>query len=97
MLSAGIWAVWREKPEDQWLHSFAILTRDAGRVSSAVHDREPKILPPDRWEAWLTGSAEEAGAVLVDVPEPPLSFHPVSRAVNSWKGQGPGLIESIDL
>jgi len=46
--------LWDEAPTDQGdVFSFAILTRQAGPDMRAIHDREPVVLPPDAWDAWL--------------------------------------------
>jgi putative SOS response-associated peptidase YedK len=48
---AGIWDEART-PEGDVL-SFAILTRPAGPDMQAIHEREPVVLGPDEWDAWL--------------------------------------------
>lgn len=38
------------------LLSAAMLTRAPGKRMSSIHDREPVILEPDDWQAWLDGA-----------------------------------------
>jgi len=48
---AGLWDCANLPEGDIW--SFAILTRDAGPDMAAIHDREPVVLHPEQWDAWL--------------------------------------------
>ncbi|WP_235075846.1 SOS response-associated peptidase [Asticcacaulis sp. AC460] len=48
---AGIWDEARTPEGD--VFSFAILTRPAGPDMQAIHEREPVVLGPDEWDAWL--------------------------------------------
>ena len=48
---AGLWDCADLTEGTIW--SFALLTRDAGADMSAIHDREPVVLHPDQWDAWL--------------------------------------------
>lgn len=36
--------------------SVAMLTREPGPRMKAIHDREPVVLEPETWQAWLDGS-----------------------------------------
>lgn len=92
MMFAGLWEGWRPTPEADWLHTYTIVTGEPGRVSSNVHDRQPVILPPDLWDVWMTGSADEGSAVLAAVPEATLTYHAVTKAVNSARNDGPELV-----
>ena len=49
------------------------------------------------WEQWLTGTPEEASALLAEAPEAELVYHQVSKAVSSPKSQGEHLVEPIEL
>lgn len=93
---AGLWEQWRT-PEDSLLETCTILTGAAGTVAGKIHDRQPVILPPTRWSDWCKGTQDEARSVLDDLPEAPLAFHPVSRAVGSPRNQGAELIEPLAL
>ena len=97
MMFAGLWEGWRASPEADWLHTFTILTGEPGKVSGDLHDREPVILPPDLWEVWVEGTADEAGAVLAAVPEAALAYHPVSKAMNSPSFKSVAAVEAIPM
>jgi putative SOS response-associated peptidase YedK len=50
----GFAAIWDEVDcFEGGLFSFAILTRAAGGQMSAIHDREPIVLPRDVWSDWI--------------------------------------------
>lgn len=95
MMFAGLWEGWRASPDDDWLHTYTIVTGEPGKVSADIHQRQPVILPPDLWRVWMTGAPDEASAVLAAVPEAELAYHPVTKAVNSSRNQGSGLVEPI--
>ncbi len=98
VMFAGLWEVWRPPGEDaDWLHTFTILTGEPGKVSGDIHDRQPVILPPEQWMTWLNGTPDEAAEILCDVPEAPLAYHAVSKAVGSPRNKGPELVQPIDL
>ena len=63
-----------------------------------IHDRQPVILDPGAYDAWLdpaTPSAE-AKACSARNLDGELQFHRVSRTVNSVKNQGGDCIEPIN-
>lgn len=39
-----------------WLLSAAMLTREPGPAMAKIHDREPVVIEPDQFAAWLDGS-----------------------------------------
>lgn len=94
MFFAGMWET-RDDGAGGELLTYTIITRDADPVISGVHDRMPLILPPELLPDWLHGSVEQAGALMAAVPEPPLVFHPVDRAVGNPRNTGPQLVEPI--
>ncbi len=50
----GFAAIWDEAGlVEGELLSFAILTRPAGPDMAAIHEREPVILPVERWDDWM--------------------------------------------
>lgn len=81
------------------------LARDVGaigirlddEVGRAIHDRQPVILPPDLWQAWMADTVDEASAVLAAAPEAELVYHPVTKAVGSPKNNRPELVEAIPV
>lgn len=97
VLFAGLWEPWRSPGAEDWTRSFTIITGAPGKVSGDIHDRQPVIVPPDIIEAWLTAPAADALQLLASVPEAPLQYYPVPKAVGSPRNKGPELVESIAL
>ncbi|MBO3089060.1 SOS response-associated peptidase [Cellulomonas dongxiuzhuiae] len=95
---AGLYEFWRDPTRadddpDRWLVSVTIVTRAATEAMAAIHDRQPLVLPPDAWSAWLDPAVGADGArELLDVPPPPLRATPVSTGVNAVANNGPSLI-----
>jgi len=55
----------------------------------------PAILQEQDHEAWLTGTADEARAVLLPYPENLMVAWPVSPRVNSVKNDDESLMEPL--
>jgi len=96
----GIFQSWTS-PSGKVIQSVAIITRQAVGQLALVHSRMPVFLPRDRWADWMNPKINDVERIrsLMDVPTPDanLRFNPVSSAVNSIAGSGPGLIEPIEL
>ena len=97
---AGLWEIWR--PADDVdrtgdpLRSCTIITGRPNEKIAAIHDRMPVMLPPSAWDAWLdpeNDDLEALGKLLVPAPASLLELHPVSRAVNNVRDNGPELID----
>ena len=87
---AGLWSVWGDG-----LLTCSILTTAAVGDLVAVHDRMPVLMPPDRWDGWLSAGADPA-AVLAPATQAmiaDLEIRPVGLAVGDVRNDGPGLIE----
>jgi putative SOS response-associated peptidase YedK len=97
---SGIFQSWTS-PSGKVIQSVAIITRQAVGQLAQVHSRMPVFLPRERWQDWMNPKLNDVDKIraLMDVPTPDanLRFHPVSSAVNSITGSGPGLIEQIEL
>ncbi|NMR19928.1 SOS response-associated peptidase [Cellulomonas fimi] len=98
---AGLYEFWKNptKAEDdpeRWLVSATVITTTAVDEMGHVHDRQPVILRPDRWDAWLDPAVDaEQAATLLDSPLPRLELTPVSTAVNKVGNDGPELIRPV--
>jgi putative SOS response-associated peptidase YedK len=88
MTFAGLWERWKPEGRPEALDTFAIITTDAGRSVARVHDRMPAILEPDQFDAWLTGSPEDALAMLKPW-DGDLTIEPVNRAMSNWRNERP--------
>lgn len=96
LLMAGIWSRWKDRQTGETRKTFAILTTDACPATAFVHDRMPVILPAAAQDLWLTPTTPEA--TLLELCQPyrgPLASHPVSKAVNSVRSDGPELIDPL--
>ena len=99
---AGLYEFWRDKaiPEADdpaaWLTTFTIITTAAESGLDRIHDRQPMVLPAERWDAWLDPELSDPSAVgelLVPVPAGRFRAYPVSRAVNSSRSNGQRLLD----
>ncbi len=93
---ASLWD--RSVGEDTVIESCAIITLPANELMHDIHNtggrphRMPAILRREDLEIWLSGSAEEARAVLKPYPADLMVAYEVSTRVNSSKNNGPELI-----
>lgn len=98
----AIAALWDESinAAGESLFSAAIITMPANELMAKIHNakkRMPAILQPEDIEAWLSGSIDDAKAVLKSFPSQEMVAWPVSRTVNSARNQGPDLILAADV
>jgi len=59
---AGLWDGWKDS-NGQWIKTCSILTTTPNAVTSAVHDRMPVILDPDRYDLWLDPGMQDVAAI----------------------------------
>lgn len=98
----GLYEFWKDPspaPDaDPWLVTFTIVTTAAEPGLDRIHDRQPLVLDPDRWDAWLDPQQQDAEAVgALLVPSGPGRFeaHPVGRSVGNPRAQGAELVEPV--
>lgn len=97
MAMAGLWSTWTG-PDGEEIDTATVVTVPANGQIGRVHDRMPAILDGDSVEAWLdvrNVRAEEAMTHIRPLEEDLLTFHPVSRRVNSATNDGPDLIAEV--
>lgn len=84
-------------PDGRHIQSVAILTRDSVGLVRQLHDRQPVILTPDRFGAWLDPDNTDRPAIeaILTAPPPALTAVPVGIMVNNPRNDGPELIEPI--
>ena len=89
---AGLWERWDKG--DSPLETCTIITTSANRALRELHDRMPVILPPDALRVWVDPGQplEVVERLLQPAAEDLLTFHEVSRAVNSPAHEGAELI-----
>jgi putative SOS response-associated peptidase YedK len=101
---AGLFEYWVNPATGKTITSASIITRESvGRIAT-IHHRMPIMLPPDRWDQWLSNEKLSESQVpdylnLLDLenPEAGLDFRPVSIKVNNARNAGANLIEGIEL
>jgi putative SOS response-associated peptidase YedK len=94
MMFAGLWSRWRNPDDGMPIDSYAILTGAALGVVGEIHDRQPHVLPPDRWATWLEATVPQALDLLE--PEPlPVRYHAVGTAVGNVRNDDARLVEPV--
>ncbi len=81
---AGLYETWTG-PNGEELDTAAIVTTNANRTLSGIHDRMPVILPPDAFDFWLDCAkvdAPTAAALLIPARDELFAAYQVSPAVN---------------
>jgi putative SOS response-associated peptidase YedK len=96
-------ALWdRSRTEDgEWIESCVHITMPGNDLLRRVHNgganpyRMPAILSREDHEAWLSGTLDEARAVLRQYPSEAMEAYEVSAKVNSPKNDDAALIEPV--
>jgi len=80
---AGLWKHFQR--EETEIESFTILTCAANELVGRIHERMPVILPRDRYDLWLDGSApvEALRSLLTPFDPDAMVSYPVSPVVNN--------------
>ena len=95
---AGIWEKRREEDESTRC-AFAVITTEATRPVSGIHNRMPVILDKKVYEHWLNPDENDPKNVKEIIKEGVISGlngYPVSRRVNSVSNNDPSCIEPVD-
>jgi putative SOS response-associated peptidase YedK len=82
---AGLWDSWKGM-EGERINSCPIITTRANGLLKPLHDRMPAIINSDYYSAWREADAGELSKLLEPYPAALMSCHPVSKRVNSVKG-----------
>ena len=105
MVFAGLWERWTvpegvaltgslaERSPGDAVETCTILTTTASQTVAPVHGRMPVILPPDAWDAWLSGDEVPLGPYPADA----MTAHPVSTHVNRPANDDPRCVEPNSL
>jgi putative SOS response-associated peptidase YedK len=94
---AGLWDR-SVKADKTVVESFTIITLPANDLMAGLHgeqQRMPAILRIEDVHVWLTGTAEQARATLLQYPGEQLRAHKVSARVNSAKNDDEKLLDAI--
>jgi putative SOS response-associated peptidase YedK len=76
------------------IDSFTILTGNALDVVAQVHDRQPHVLPPALWQAWLEAPVPEALALMEPKPLA-VRYRTVGAAVGNVRNDDQRLVEPV--
>jgi putative SOS response-associated peptidase YedK len=50
---AGLWEGWKDPVNNEWLHTYSIITGEPNEFAAADPTRMPIILPEEHHDAWL--------------------------------------------
>ncbi len=92
---AGICDYWKDEKGKE-IKSFSIITTEANRIISKIHDRMPVILLRKDEKVWLDPDLDiiQAMKMLHPYPAEEMKMYPVSTLVNSPKNDLPQVIKS---
>ena len=89
---AGLWERWRNPATDESIESCCIVTCDTNELTAKYHNRMPVIIAAEDYDTWLTGTPEQALALLKPYPADEMRAYPVSSRVNSPKNDNAELV-----
>lgn len=94
---AGLWEHW-ESEDGKVIESCTLLTADANKRVSPVHDRHPVILPAKAYAKWLDPELhdpEKLQPLLKPYPAKKMVVTAVSTLVNSPKNDDPECVKPL--
>jgi putative SOS response-associated peptidase YedK len=94
---AGLWDTWRDENKNV-IRSFTIITTQANKLISGIHDRMPVILKRENEKEWLDTSIpiKKAVDMLQPYPENKMRTYTISTLVNSPKNDVKEIIDECD-
>ena len=75
---------------------FVIMTSAANGELTAIHHRQPLVLPSDSWDRWLAGSQQDAAELCVAAPAASFNWYRVGPAVGRVAEDHPELVTPLD-
>ena len=91
---AALWQDWRA-PGGETIATCAVVTTGANEKMQAIHHRMPVVLESPDWPLWLGEAGKGAATLMRAAEQDVLGWYRVSRAVNSNRAAGEGLIEPL--
>jgi putative SOS response-associated peptidase YedK len=88
---AGLWETWTG-PNGEELDTAAIVTTEANRALSPIHNRMPVILTPDAYGMWLDNAnvdAATAAALIAPAQDELFEAYEIAPLVNRVANDGP--------
>ena len=98
MSLAGIWEHWKSKESAEEVYSFAIITTDANKLMTKIHNRMPVILDRSDEDIWLdpeNNNVKELQKLLKPCPSEWLEAYEISPMVNSPKNNSPEILQPV--
>lgn len=95
MAFAGLWERWKT-PEEEWLHTYTVITCEPNELVAPIHDRMPVILAPEDYDAWIAPrevDPDELRSLIRPHAGVEMEAFEVSVAVNRVANDAPELIE----
>jgi len=96
MLFAALYDIWHNKETGEDQYTYTIITTAATKSLEWIHDRMPAMLEHDQIETWLSGTEEEAIALLHPFAGE-LQHYPVSSVVGNVKNDLEECVKPIEL
>jgi putative SOS response-associated peptidase YedK len=95
---AGLYSEWKDV-EGKPLYTFTIITTEANKEMSKVHNRMPVILELKDEDKWLNPELtdDELQTLLHPSADGTLTMYPVSKDVNKPSNNNPNLLDLIEL
>jgi len=90
---AGLWERW-EGPDGP-VETYTIVVGEPNDLVRPIHNRMPIIIGPEDHDSWLSGTADDANALLKPYKPEAMTAWPVSTVVNSPKNDKPECIEPL--
>lgn len=90
---AGLWESWRA-PDGSILRTCCVVTTGPNEIMAPIHDRMPVIIGPEQWASWLSGTPEEAQALIRPYHQEGMQAWAVDRRVSRAKDDDEGLIRA---
>ena len=75
---------------------FVVMTSAADGELASIHHRAPLVLPPDCWQAWLTGGPDIAASLCVAAPSNWFNWYRVGAEVGRVAADHPELVTPLD-
>lgn len=95
---AGIYDI-NQEATDKPIISFSIVTTPANDIVGNIHPRMPAILPLPAAKKWINldyENPETLKILLKPFPDKLMELYQVSKLVNNFRNEGPGLIQPVD-
>jgi putative SOS response-associated peptidase YedK len=75
---------------------FVIMTSASHGDLTSIHHRQPLVLPPSRWQSWLTANGEQARQLCLAAPSSWFNWYRVGAAVGKVAQDHPELVTPLD-